>query len=421
MAVAGSQPSLARKLSVHDAVFIGLGSMIGAGVFVAFAPAAGAAGVGLLLGLAIAAVIAWCNAMASAQLAAQYPESGGTYIYGREQLNSWAGFVAGWGFVIGKTASCTAMALTFAANALPSSPEHQRWVAIVGVAALAALNYRGITRTALLTRILVIITLVALAIMVIAMVATGNVALRPLVDGASWNEVTIGGVLGSAGFLFFAFAGYARIATMGDEVKDPTHAIPTAISIALGLVVVIYAIVGVVLLGSLTPTDIADARAPLTTAVEQADLGWVAPLLRIGAIMASLGALLNLLTGVSRTSLAMARHGDLPPVFATVHPVHRVPYIAELSVAAVIIVVLLVADTRSAIGFSSFGVLIYYAIANISAFTQDPGRRRWPRAVFVLGALGCAGLVFALPLQSLLVGCGVYALGIGMRLALRRS
>lgn len=160
------QPGLARSLGTGDAVVIGLGSMIGAGVFAAFAPAAQAAGAGLLIGLGIAAMVAYCNATASAQLAAQYPTSGGTYVYGRERLGEWWGFLAGWGFVIGKTASCAAMALTFAAYAAPEGA--QRLVAIAAVMGLAAVNYRGVTRTARLTRIIVTIVLAALAVVVAA-------------------------------------------------------------------------------------------------------------------------------------------------------------------------------------------------------------------------------------------------------------
>ncbi|HSP59438.1 MAG TPA: amino acid permease, partial [Ornithinimicrobium sp.] len=148
-----TDPTLARRLGTTDAVVLGLGSMIGAGVFAAFAPAARVAGAGLLVGLALAALVAYANATSSAQLAAQYPTSGGTYVYGRERLGPWWGFVAGWGFVVGKTASCAAMALTFAAYAAP--PGWERPVAVAAVAALATVNYHGVTRTAGLTRILV--------------------------------------------------------------------------------------------------------------------------------------------------------------------------------------------------------------------------------------------------------------------------
>jgi len=231
-------------------VIIGLGSMIGAGVFAAFAPAAEAAGAGLLIGLAIAAVVAYCNATASAQLAAQYPTSGGTYVYGRERLGDWWGFLAGWGFVIGKTASCAAMALTFAAYASPG--DWQRPVAVAIVVALAAVNYRGVTRTARLTRVIVAVVLAALAVVVAAGILGGEAdpdRATTLIDPeGGWY-----GLLQSAGLLFFAFAGYARIATMGEEVRDPQRTIPRAIQIALAITVAVYAIIAVTILSVLGP------------------------------------------------------------------------------------------------------------------------------------------------------------------------
>jgi APA family basic amino acid/polyamine antiporter len=232
--------SLARRLSTRDAGIIGLGSMIGAGVFAMFDPAARAAGSGLLIGLAIAAVVAYCNATASAQLAATYPTSGGTYIYGRERLGPWWGFTAGWGFVVGKTASCAAMALTFATYAVPGPAWAQRTVAVAGVLGLAAPNYRGVTKTVLLTRILVTCSLTALAAVVLTIVLSGhtNPANLAMPSGG------VGGILQAAGLMFFAFAGYARIATLGEEVRDPGRTIPIAIPIALFGAVAVYLVVG---------------------------------------------------------------------------------------------------------------------------------------------------------------------------------
>lgn len=395
--------------------------MIGAGVFVAFGPAAKASGIGLLIALVIAAAIAYCNAVASAQLAAQYPVSGGTYVYGRERLNHWAGFIAGWGFVIGKTASCTAMALTFATYAAPNSSTAQRWIAIAVVAALAALNYRGVTRTVQMTRILVTMTLISLSLLVIGLLGSGNVDFGRLTDDASWSDLTVLGVLQAAGFLFFAFAGYARIATMGEEVRDPATTIPKAIPIALFLTMAVYAIVAVVILGAAGPDAIAGSDAPLVTAAEAGNADWMEPVLRIGAMFASMGALLGLMAGIGRTTLAMARNNDLPPFLAAVHPRFKVPHVAEVTLAAVVIAILLVADIRGAIGFSSFGVLVYYSIANLSAWTQEGEYRRWPRVLFVAGFLGCVVLAALLPVQSVLAGLAVYAVGITIRLISLRA
>jgi APA family basic amino acid/polyamine antiporter len=405
--------SLARRLGTSDAVVIGLGSMVGAGVFSVFAPAAAAAGPGLLVGLVIAAVVAYCNATASAQLAAQYPVSGGTYVYGRERLGEWAGFLAGWGFVVGKTASCAAMALTFAAYAVPV--DWQRPVAVAAVLALAAVNYRGVTRTARLTRVIVVVVLVALAVVVAGGVAGGRVDPGPLVGGAG-----VYGVLQSAGLLFFAFAGYARIATMGEEVRDPRRTIPRAIVVALAVAVVVYAVVAVTVLLALGPDRLARSSAPLVEVV--AGWGWAVPVVSVGGAAAALGALLALIAGIGRTTLAMAREADLPRWLAAVHPRYRVPHRAEIALAAVVCLLVLTVDLRGAIGFSSFGVLLYYFVANASAFTQDRAHRRFPRGLQVLGAIGCLLLVATLPWPSVAAGAGVFAVGAAYRgVRLRRA
>lgn len=404
--------SLVRRLGTTDAVLLGLGSMIGAGVFSAFAPAAAAAGTGLLVGLGLAAVVAYCNATASAQLAAQYPTSGGTYVYGREQLGPWWGFVAGWGFVIGKTASCAAMALTFAAYAGP--PAWQRPLAVGAVIVLAAVNYRGITRTAGLTRLLVLVVLLALTTTVLA-AALGGTAdpdrVRAVVDvGTGWH-----GLLQSAGLLFFAFAGYARIATLGEEVRDPARTIPRAVQITFALVVGIYAVVAATVLSVLGPDGVAASTSPLADAVSSGSGSWAEPLVRVGATAASLGALLALIAGVGRTSLAMARHDDLPRWLAGVHPRFRVPHRAELALAAAVCVLVSAVDLRGAIGFSSFGVLLYYLVANLSAYRQGSEHRRFPRVLQVLGAVGCVVLMATLPLEAVVTGVVVVLVGVGYR------
>ena len=403
---------LARSLGTADAVVIGLGSMIGAGVFTAFAPAAQAAGAGLLIGLAVAALVAYCNATASAQLAAAYPTSGGTYIYGRERLGPWSGFLAGWGFVIGKTASCAAMALTFAAYAVPTG--WQRPVAVVAVLTLATVNYRGVTRTAALTRIIVTVVLLALALAVVATLSGGDQQIAGL---SGWTAPTGGalGVLQSAGLMFFAFAGYARIATMGEEVRDPKRTIPRAILIALGATVVVYAVVAVSVLLVLGADGVAATNAPLAEAVAAGSWDWAVPVVRFGAAAASLGALLALIAGIGRTGLAMARHDDLPGWLAAVHPRFGVPHRAEVVLATVVCLLIIVVDLRAAIGFSSFGVLVYYLIANVSALTQPKADRRYPRALQVVGAVGCAVLVVSLPATTVLIGLGVFAVGLAYR------
>lgn len=400
---------LARRLRLGDATAIGLGSMIGAGVFSVWAPAVGAAGGGILVALAIAAVVAYCNATASAQLAAAHPVAGGTYAYARAEIGPWWGFVAGWSFVIGKIASCAAMAMTFAAYAAPEG--WQVPVAVAAVASLGVVNCFGVTRTAFVTRVLVVCSLLGLAVVVALGLGSAAAATpAPLPPADAY------GVLQGAGLLFFAFAGYARIATMGEEVVDPARTIPRAIAWALGGAVVVYVAVAITVV-SVLGGDVSSSAAPLADVL--AATGWTAltPIVRIAAAAASLGALLALLTGIGRTTLAMARERDLPRFLAKVDDRWQVPRRAEIVIAVTVVAIVLVADLRDAIGFSSFGVLLYYLIANAAAFRQDGSARRYPRALQVVGALGCLLLVNTLPVLASTVGTVVVLVGVLYRLA----
>ncbi|HLU75653.1 MAG TPA: APC family permease [Nonomuraea sp.] len=417
---------LARRLGTRDAVVVGLSAMIGAGVFAVFAPAAGAAGSWLLAALALAAVVAYCNATSSARLAARHPESGGTYVYGRRRLGPFWGYLAGWGFTVGKTASCAAMALTFGAYA---APDLARPLAVGAVVVLTALNLFGVERSAGAARIMVGFVLLVLALVVA--VAFQQVLADDLpfgVDVILGPEVSGWGVLQGAGLLFFAFAGYARIATLGEEVRDPARTIPRAVGIALGITLVVYTLVAVAALRTLGPGPLAASDAPLVDVVNVAGRGSPEPVLaglsavvRAGAAVAALGALLALLLGVSRTVLAMARERDLPGALAAVDPVHQVPRRAELAVGAAVVVLVLVADLRGAIGFSSFGVLVYYAIANASALTLRRDEGAPPRAVPVLGLALCLLLAATLPVPSVVAGLIVFAVGTALWVLRRRS
>jgi APA family basic amino acid/polyamine antiporter len=391
------QAPLQRRLGLGDAVVIGLASMIGAGVFVVFGPAAAAAGSGLLIGLVIAAVVAYCNATSSARLAARYPQSGGTYVYGRERLGEFWGYLAGWSFIVGKMASCAAMALTVGLYAWPA---HAHAVAVAAVAGLTAVNYRGIQKSALLTRLIITVVLAVLAGVVAAVLLAGraDAGRLTLIGG------TPGGVLQAAGLLFFAFAGYARIATLGEEVRDPAETIPRAIRLALAITVAVYAALAVILLAVLGP-GLESSAAPLADAVRVAGVSWLEPVVRVGAAVAALGSLLSLILGISRTGLAMARDGHLPSALAAVHPRFAVPHRADVTVGVIVAVVAALADVRWAIGFSSFAVLVYYAIANASAWTL--GRRLIP----VVGLAGCLLLAVCLPPGSVLAGSAVLAAG----------
>ena len=399
---------LARQLGTGDAIVIGLGSMIGASVFATIGPAAAAAGSGLMIGLAVAGVVAFCNATSSAQLAALYPASGGTYVYGRLRLGRLAGFSAGWGFVIGKSATLSVTALTFGAYTFPDAP---RPAGIAAVVVVTAINFRGITRTAAATRVTVSLVLIALGLVVAASLGGGSADSDNLADLGVGGA---GGILEAAGLLFFAFAGYARIATLGEEIKDPARTIPWAIPAALGITLVVYAGVAFAALLAVGPDLLAEAAAPLAAATDAGSWSGLTPVVRAGAAIASAGALLALIAGVGRTTFAMSSEGDLPRFLDRVHPVHKVPHYAELSTAAVVIVLVSLTDLRGVLGFSSFCVLFYYAVTNASAWTLSPAQRRWPRALSGLGFIGCVTLAFTLPGASVIAGLAVLAAGILM-------
>ncbi len=415
MPPARNEGSLRRRLGTFDAAVIGVGSMVGAGVFAAIGPAADVAGSWLLLGLGVASAVAFCNAVASAQLAAQYPTSGGAYVYAGERLGDGWGFAAGWCFVTGKTASCAAMAVTFGAYVLPGSTLGQRLLGVAAVAALTLVTIRGITRTARVTRALVGLSVGVLILVVALLLVEGDTDADRLAAG----DADAYGVLQSAGLLFFAFAGYARIATLAEEVREPARTIPRAIVSALAVVLVLYLLVALSALLVAGPDRLAASTAPLRTAVELAGAAWAKPVVVVGAAVASLGALLALLAGVGRTTLAMARNHDLPERLAAVDREHAVPEVAQLAVAALVIVLVATLDLRGMIGFSSFGVLLYYALANVSAWTQDTAHRRWPRALQAFGLAGCVTLVVTLPWTSVVAGVAVLATGVVGR-ALRR-
>lgn len=378
---------------------VGAGSMVGAGVFVVWAPAAQAAGTGLLIALVIAAAVAFANATSSAQLAAAHPESGGTYVYGRRQLSPLWGAVAGWGFVIGKTASCAAMALAVGAYLWP---QQERGVALVSTAVIVGVNLLGVSRTVAVTRVLLAVALVALGVVVVSGITADQADLGRLTP----IDTRVPGILEAAGLLFFAFAGYARIATLGEEVRDPEVTIPTAIPRALGGVLALYAVVGVVTLAVVPLDSLAATDAPLQLVVDTGRWDGLAPVVRLGAGIASLGVLLNLMLGISRTVLAMARTGDLPSALAHVDERHSVPRRAELLVGVAVVVLVLLVELRDALAVSGVAVLTYYAITNAAALTLGPERRRWPRWLAVFGVAGCVLLVASLPPVAIASGSG---------------
>jgi len=406
--------SLRRQLTPSDALIVGIGSMVGAGVFAVWAPAAAVAGSWMIISLVIAGIIALCNATSSAQLAAQHPESGGTYVYARERLSPFWGHVAGWGFVVGKTASCAAMALT-AGNYI--WPDRAQIVATGSVVLIAIVNLGGLSRTAAVTRLLL-----AFAGMALLVVILSSFLRTPAEQATLSTNINVDayGVLQAGGLMFFAFAGYARIATFGEEVINPERTIPWAIPRALGAVLALYLIVGFVVLSADSPEQIAQTTAPLDHIVSSSSLSTLSPIVAVGAGIACLGVLLNLIPGVARTILALGRRHELPSWLAFVSPHRSLPLRAEVTVVFVVIAIVNTVSLTSAISLSGVAVLTYYAITNAAALQLGPHERRWPRWIAWVGLAGCALLAISLPWKAVVTGVLVMAVGVLARfIALR--
>jgi basic amino acid/polyamine antiporter, APA family len=397
----GEQSRLTRQLGTGDAVVVGLGSMLGAGIFAALAPAAAAAGSGLLVGLCVAGAVAYANATSSAQLAALYPVSGGAYAYGRERLGAVWGYLAGWGFVVGKTASCAAMALTFGTAVSPSAP---RVPAVLAIAGLTAVNLSGIRKTALTTRVIVTVVLGVLALVVLVALTSGAADLERLSPAAATGGLR--GVLQSAGLLFFAFAGYARMATLGEEVRDPARSLRRAIPLALAAALVVYLLVALAALRALGPEVLTSATAPLADVVAASTFADLTAVVRIGAAVATVSVLLSVLVGVSRMTLAMARGGDLPAALTTIGS-RGTPWPADLAGGAVAAVLAVLAGPAAAIALSAGCVLVYYAVTNAAAIRLHPDERCWPRWTSYLGFFLCLLLAFTLQVLTTALVLGV--------------
>lgn len=402
---------LRRVLRLRDAVVVGLGSMIGAGVFVALSPAAAAAGSGLPLALALAGLVAYLNASSTARLAACHPQAGGAYVYGRDRLGPWWGFLAGWSFVAGKSASCAAMALTVGAYAWPDDAHR---VAVLAVLALTGLNVLGVQKSVVVARLILGIV-IAVLLAVVALTVPELVRSWPAM-AYGWEPrgdivAALGGVVQGAGLLFFAFAGYARIATLGEEVIDPARTIPRAIGQALALALILYVVVAVAVSGTLGIAGLAATPAYLSQTAVRSGQAWLVTAVAVAAVLAAVGSLLSLILGVSRTALALARDGHLPRVLAAVNPQSGVPVRAELAVGLVVAAVAATVDLRDSIGFSSFAVLLYYAVAHASASRLTLAQRRPPRVVWVSGLVGCLVLAAGLPRTSVYGGLVITAIG----------
>lgn len=394
-----------RKLSLSDAVFIGLASMLGAGVFVVFGFAANLAGNLLPISIFLAAVVAYLNAGSVAQLAAVVTRSGGGYAYGRQYLSKTWGFLAGTCFIIGKIGSSAVIAMTVAFYLFPS-------LGILGAVGsvffMTVINLFGINRTALGSKVLSLITIAFLVAVIASAVqlpaANNNLAAADAV-----------GVLSAAALIFFAFAGYARVATLGGEVKDPEKNVPLAIWLSLSIVLVIYLILALIMMNKLG----GNLASTVTPIADLTNLSWSSrDIAGFFAAIAGLGSLLALLAGMTRTAAEMSIDAELPRFISKKLP-NGVPFVAELLISLCVIILVLTGSTFVALGISSFCVLVYYAITNWAAYVQPKSETSRPKHLNLLGLGLCLLLALSVPPAGLVSGAALVLILMGIRWGLR--
>lgn len=402
--------TLRPQLNMFDAVSTGLAAILGAGIFAVIAPAAGIAGPALIISLLIAAFIALCNALSSAQLAAVLPRTGGTYEFGRRMLGDWWGFSAGWMFLVANTVGPGVIAIAFGGYlhaVLGTVPIRE--VAVAAALVMVIVNAAGIRRSISLTDVIVIFSV--LSLLAVAVIGLPSANLSNLLPFAPSGVV---GVLRATGLLFFAYTGYSRIATLVEEVRNPRHTIPRATVIALATATTLYVLVAITALGVLGTGSLSNSLSPLEEVMLGVGSGVGVAIVASGALLTTFNEGLSDLLGVSRVAFAMSRGGDLPEDLSHLDS-DKNPWRSVLFVGAITLVVAAFAPFVVAVALSSFGTLLYYTITNLSALRLEKTQRMFPRVLAVSGLVGCLGLAFLLPLEDVAVGLVILATGILIR------
>ncbi|MHC5022886.1 MAG: APC family permease [Planctomycetota bacterium] len=423
------QQPLRRELGTVAAAMLGLGSILGTGVFVSIGLAAGIAGPLVILAIVLAAVLATCNGLSSAQLAASHPVAGGTYEYGYRYLNPTLGFTAGWMFLCAKSASAATAALGFAGYLLvvasPGEAGSLLPIALAVIVIVTVLVLTGVRRSSHVNTMIASITIIALAAFIIgglpAARESGEENLRLALDGGGSTT----GLLHATALMFVAYTGYGRVATLGEEVREPQRTIPRAIILTLAVSMALYVGVATVAVASVGAAEFAaataDRAAPLATIARTFGVPGLPLLLAAGAITAMLGVLLNLVLGLSRVLLAMGRRGDMPRATARLDAAGASPRIATIVVGVIIAGLVAIGDIRVTWSFSAFTVLVYYALTNLAALRLPAASRRYPRWIAWCGLAGCLGVAFFVPRSIWLAGTALIGAGLVWHALARRA
>lgn len=402
---------LLRSLTLKDAVGVGLGAIIGAGIFVVTGIAAGVSGPAFLVGLLVAGIIATFNALSSAQLASKYPHSGGTYEYGYILINPAFGFSAGWMFLVSKLAGAGFVAIGFGSYFYQLVPiASPITFSVLAVIFLTVANYFGIKKAGILNLVIVTITLLSLIYLAFSGIPEVNFE-----NFKPFAPFGIPGIAEAAALLFFAFTGYGRIATLAEEVTEPKKTIPKAIIITIVTAIILYSVISVVAIGVIGTENMASSTSPLQVVADALNTPAISSIITIGASTAMLGVLLSQILGISRVMLAMGRRSDLPPFFKRIHKRYRVPHVGILITGFIILLLTLLGSFEFIVRAATFTILLYYSITNIAAIKQPKKDRMYGRLIPILGLIGCLAMSVSLPLNVIFSGIGLLIAGFVIR------
>jgi APA family basic amino acid/polyamine antiporter len=398
---------LKREIGLFGATALGIGAIIGSGIFIVTGIVAGMAGPAMIISVLIAGIIALFSAMSVAELSAYLPEEGGTYAYAQKLISPFVGFIAGWIWVFSNIFVGAAVSLGFAhyfATLFPAIPV--KGIAVIICLIFIIINSIGLKESTILNNLLVTFKVLILLFFIafgLGFFSTTN--LTPFAPSG------ISGILGGAALIFFAYTGFARVTIMAEEVHDPRVTIPRSIYLALAISTALYIFVSIIAVGLVGAPALSQSGSPLADAIRVTGSSPAVLLISLGAMIATASVLLTTIMGISRILFAMSRKGDLPAFLTHIHPRFNTPHFAIWISGACMIAAILLADLTLVVAVSTFAMLVFYLIADIAAFRIPSDYQQFPRIVPVIGAVSCIALIGFLTINSWIIGCIGLAIG----------
>lgn len=406
-------PTLRRQIGLFGATAIGIGAIIGSGIFVVIGIVAGLSGPALVISILIAGVIALFSALSVAELSSYMPVEGGVYLIAGKLLSPFAGFTAGWIWVFSNIFMGAVESLGFAhyfSAFFPTLPI--KGIAIFFCLIFVVINYHGIQTTTLLNN-----TLVLLKVMILFFFITFGLLFFNSSHFTPISPSGMQGILAGSALIFFAYTGFARVTLMGEEVVSPNETIPRSIYLALGVSTAIYLLVGIVAIGLVPYSVLAQTGSPLTSAMSITQNSFAIYLVSMGAFISTASVLLTTIMGVSRIMYAMAKTGDMPEILSKIHPRYDAPHAAIIATGAGMILAILFADLMLVVAVSTFAMLVYYLIVDLTALRIPRKSQVYPFIVPLIGVISCGSLIVFLTPNAWIIGviglgCGVIWYGI---------